>query len=212
MKSGFITLLLAASLLVSHPAAAAKEVSIEDARAFVAEFGDQTVGVLTSSSMSADERATELGRVLVPVVNFEQIARFVLGRSGRGKKGSGFQAFTRAFAAHVIDLAAEKFAELSVQGYSISRARKMPDGDVIVTTMINHSSGEPFRAGWRVRNRDGELKINDVLVEGYSIAIHFRESFERSVVGGMANLTKKLRSETEGTPAAKIVNEMMAEK
>jgi phospholipid transport system substrate-binding protein len=201
---------LAAALAAPWPVAAAETVSVEAARAFVADFGDRTLGAIKVPSRSVDERTVELGRVLIDGVDFETLARFVLGRRGRRAKGAQFREFTQLFAAHIIDLAIERFAEMEVQGYEITKVREMPDGDVLVTTEITHGSGEPFKAGWRVRLRDGRYRVNDLLVEGYSIGIHFRNQFERSVHAGLPGLIQKLRQLTRGSPAVAVAKQQAA--
>jgi ABC-type transporter MlaC component len=196
--------MLAAAVVAPWPASAAETATVDGARAFIDDYGERTLEVIKAPSLSADERTVELGRVLIEAVDFQTLARFVLGRQGRRARGAQFEEFTRLFAAHIIDQALQRFAEMGVQGYQITKVRQLPDGDVLVTTAIANGSGEPFEAGWRVRRRNRQYRVTDLVVEGYSAAIHFRNQFERSVNSGLPGLIQKLRQLTNGSPAVAL--------
>lgn len=210
MKRCLLALVLAAALPAAAGNAAEEDSVVAGARDFVAGIGDRTIAVLSVPSSTEDEIKIGLGRLLLEGVDFELLGRFALGRRGRRAKGSRFEEYVQLFAAHIIDMAAERFAELGVQGYSITKARKMPNGDVIVSTEIYRESGEPFEAGWRVRLRDNRYRINDMLVEGYSVGIHFRNSFERAIDGSLSGIVSKLRSKTSGSPALELAKKQLA--
>ena len=210
MKRCLLALVLAAALTAAAGASAEEDGVVAGAREFVAGIGDRTIEVLTAPSTTEDEIKIGLGELLLEGVNFELLGRFALGRRGRRAKGSRFEEYVQLFAAHIIDLAAERFAELGVQSYSITKARKMPNGDVIVSTEISRESGDPFEAGWRVRLRDDRYRINDMLVEGYSVGIHFRNSFERLNDGSLGGIVRKLRSKTSGSPALELAKQQLA--
>ncbi len=210
MKRCLLALVLAAALTAATGASAEEDSFVNGAREFVTDIGDRTIGVLTANSSSEEEIKIALGELLLEAVNFELLGRFALGRRGRRAKGSRFEEYVQLFAAHIIDMAAERWAELGVQSYGITKARKMPNGDVIISTEIYSESGDPFEAGWRVRLRDDRYRINDMLVEGYSVGIHFRNSFERLIDGGLDGIVRKLRSQTSGSPALTLAKQQLA--
>ncbi len=210
MKRCLLALVLSAALTAATGASAEEDSVVAGARDFVASIGDRTIEVLTADSTTEDAIKIGLGELLLEGVNFELLGRFALGRRGRRAKGSRFEEYVQLFATHIIDLAAERFAELGVQSYSITKARKMPNGDVIVSTEIYRESGEPFEAGWRVRLRDNRYRINDMLVEGYSVGIHFRNSFERAIDGSLGGIVRKLRNKTAGSPALELAKQQLA--
>ena len=52
---------------------------------------------------------------------------------------------------------------------------------MIVSSEITHSSGPPTRIDWDVRTRDGAMKIDDVQVEGISMALTEREEIDAAI-------------------------------
>lgn len=209
MALGALGTLLAPAAMSPATAATSDEAAVDTARELIVHFGDRTIGALMAGNMSAEQRATELGKAMFDAVDFEYVARFALGRSGRNARGNLFQEFTQLFATHVVDLAADRLVEMDIRGYTITKTKQMPNGDVIVSTEIEQGAGEPFEAAWRVRQRDGQYRINDVLVAGYSISIHFRNAFERSVDSTLEGLVQKLKSQTKRSPALALAKEMV---
>lgn len=210
VRSGLLALVLAVVLCSPTSASAEGKATLEGARSFILDIGDRTLGVLKADSISEEERMLALGELLIEGINFELLGRFALGRQGRRARGSRFEEYVQLFAAHIIELAHERFVELGVQSYEITKVREMPNGDVIVTTEIHRAEGEPFSAGWRVRYRDGRYMINDMLVEGYSVGIHFRNTFERAVDPGFDGIVRKLRSIMSDSPALTLAKRRMA--
>jgi phospholipid transport system substrate-binding protein len=200
---------LAPAAIPPASAATSDEAAVDTARELIVNFGDRTIGALMASDMSAEQRATELGKAMFDAVDFEYVARFALGRGGRNARGTLFKEFTQLFATHVVDLAADRLVEMDIRGYTITKTKQMPNGDVIVSTEIKQGAGEPFEAAWRVRQRDGRYRINDVLVAGYSISIHFRNAFERAVDSTLEGLVRKLKSQTKRSPALALAKEMV---
>ena len=62
---------------------------------------------------------------------------------------------------------------------SFSVLRATPDDalDMIVETLISREHQEPAMANWRLRLTDGGFRVIDLLVEGTSMAIAYREEF-----------------------------------
>ena len=47
----------------------------------------------------------------------------------------------------------------------------------MVSTKIAQSDGEPISAVWRIRNKDDQHKVFDVVIEGVSMAITLRHEY-----------------------------------
>ncbi len=47
----------------------------------------------------------------------------------------------------------------------------------LVSTEIGQSEGEPISAVWRVRNKDDQHKVLDIVIEGVSLAITLRHEY-----------------------------------
>ena len=64
-------------------------------------------------------------------------------------------------------------------------------------TRIGRPSGPPLECDWRVRQRDGKLRIIDVMVEGVSMAVTQRSEFSAVIKSrGFDGLLSALRART----------------
>ncbi len=206
-------IVLAVAFLLLRPLAAAaaanQPTSAQGAYLFINDLGRWAVAVMQSENLSQSDRNTLLGELLVQRMDFDSLARISLGSYARQATGKEFSEFSNFFAAHFIDQALMKFADLPIHGFAAVKLLRQVDGDVVVVTKILKSKGKPMIAGWRVRARDGAYRIVDVLVEGgNSMGLHFRNQYqprlERQGVGGLID---RLRRLTNGSPTVALVTQ-----
>lgn len=200
------TMILAVALLALAPGAASGQqgLSTEQARDFINRLGQRTLAALKGHDLSPRERGAELGRILLDGLDFDTIALHSLGRYGRRADSHEFREFATLFAAHIIDMAIEKFGSLPVESYSITSTQAMPNGDVVVNTSV--SAGTMLNAGWRVRMLSGGPRIIDIMVDGYSMTTHFNGQFQDWLAkAGLDGLVAKMRGQTRNSPSLVVV-------
>lgn len=192
-----------ASLGSAQEAAA---LSPDAAREFINTLGQRTLKVMQSQNISPQQRGTEIGRILLDGVDFDIVSLHTLGRFGRKPESREFREFSMLFAAHVIDLAIEKFGSMPVQSYSITSAQSLPNGDVTVNTTVVPGGGQSLSAGWRVRQTPTGPKIIDIIVDGYSMTTHFNGQFQDWLSkAGLEGLVSKMRGQTKNSPSLVLV-------
>ncbi len=183
-----------------------QEAILVDARDYIQRMGDRTFAVLKSNPVGSSTRSTELAVLMIEAIDFQALSRFSLGRAGRRVKGQSFEEYTRLFAAHFIDIAADNLKEADPSGFSITSAKVFPNSDVLVETAISYVTGDNFEAGWRVRRHGAGHKIVDVFVQGASAAQHFRNQFADWLgKAGVSGMITKLEGMTKGSPHLALV-------
>ncbi len=201
-------MILAVALLAFAPGAAKSQQSLspEQARDFINRLGERTMAALKGQGMSPQQRGAELGRVLLDGLDFDTIAMHTLGRYGRRSDSREFREFATLFAAHVIDMAVEKFGSMPVESYSITSTQSLPNGDVMVNTSV--AAGTMLNAGWRVRKLAEGPKIVDIMVDGYSMTTHFNGQFQDWLgKAGLEGLIGKMRGQVRKSPSLVVVRE-----
>ena len=189
----------------AKPPAAA--IAPDAAKKFITDMGNRTVAVL-SNQKSAQARNDAFTTVMIDAIDFDALAMQTLGRMSRTVSPTDKKEFTQLFAAYVIDVAVQKFGTTQVNNFSIGALKPQPNGDIMVNTMVN-TSDKPLNVDWRVHNRTGEPRINDIEVEGYSLVIHYRGEFERAGVSTVKGLIDKLRGLTAQSVALPTVRNAM---
>ena len=125
------------------------------------------------------------------------IARFVLGRYWRGASGQEQQEFVKLFENYVVFVYTARLAHFGGETFNIRGSRSDGDGAIVSTDVISPGSTLPLRMDWRLVNDNGAYKINDVIIEGVSIAVTQRSEFASVVqrnggqVGGLIALMRE---------------------
>lgn len=209
--AGAALLLLAMTLgLAAAPPQTAqpRAVAPETARQFIVDMGDRAVKALADTG-EAKRRNDNFAELMIDAIDFDALAVATLGRMARTASGQDRHEFARLFAAHVIDVAIERFGNLQVERVDTGNLRAMPNGNVIVNTVIARKGDAALSVDWRVHRSDAGPRINDIEVEGYSLAIHYRGEFERAGVSTVPGLIARLREMTRNSPILPVVMKRM---
>jgi len=149
------------------------------AGAFLESLTQDVFAKLTDPSLSQTEKERDLRNLFRQNFDVPAISRFVLGKHWRKASTAERQDFvdafeemnTRQFLAMVGKFSEEMFSVVKVQQDAAKPSLSL------VSTEIGQSEGEPISAVWRVKNKDDQHKILDIVVEGVSMAITLRHEY-----------------------------------
>ena len=196
-------LLLSSVLLVLAMMAAMVRSPLADegeaAAAFVQDFSDQAVAMLTDETLDDEARAQEFRRFLKAGFHLELIGRFVLGRHWRGATESEQAEFSQLFEDYLVASYARQFSEYGGEQLVVDGGRPKGKSGAIVSSRIVRPEGAPFQVEWRLRQGSEGWRIIDVVVEGVSMAVTHRSEFSSVIAsrgGSVAGLLEVLRSKT----------------
>jgi phospholipid transport system substrate-binding protein len=189
-------LLLAVILsLAAAPARAA-----DDSAGFIADLGQRTIKVL-ASKLSEGEREAQFRAIFDEGFDVPAISRFVLGQYWRTASEAQRQDFIALFEAYVVHAYAVRFNEYGGQQLQVVAARAEGDDSSLVQSRIAQPNGAPpLKVDWRVGKSAKGFKINDVVVEGVSMAVTQRQEFASVIQrnGGQIDALLKLLREKTG--------------
>ncbi len=182
------------------PALAAPDTPVE----FVRALGGEAISVLGDSRISEETRTNEFRRLLGEGFDLQTIGRFALGRYWRRANVQERREYATLFEEFVVIAYASRLGQYAGETLHVDGARTHGDHDTIVSSEIRSSSGRAVRVDWRVRDRDrdGDYKVIDVVVEGLSMAITQRDEFSSviqreggEVSGLIAQLRQKINAD-----------------
>jgi phospholipid transport system substrate-binding protein len=190
-------------LLMASPVAASDEWR-SDPTAFINHFAQVGITEILEADISIDEKTERFRTLFNDGFDIPSVARFVLARTWRLADDGEKDEFVDLFEDVIVYTWSRRFSEY--EGQTIEVRGTTPDGDtgVIVDSAIVDGSGQPIAVQWRLRHRDEGLKIVDVVVEGVSMAITYRQDYA-SVIrqgGGMAGLLAELRKQVDASKPA----------
>jgi phospholipid transport system substrate-binding protein len=197
----FIAPALAVLLAVAAPGPTR---AADDAAGFISDLGQRTVRVL-AAKVSEGEREAQFRALFNEGFDVPAISRFVLGNYWRVATDEQRRAFVTLFEAYVVHAYAVRFNEYSGQQLKVTAQRAEGEDSALVQSVIAQPSGAPpLRIDWRVGKTEKGYKINDVVVEGVSMAVTQRQEFSAVIQrngGEIDALLKLLREKTGATQA-----------
>ena len=176
--------------------AVAQAVSPDAAKAFLTTLGNRTIDTMKGNAAG---RNAEFTKIMLDNLDFDALGTFSLGKLARSVTPADKREFTVLFAAYVIDVAIEKFGNLQIKTFGLGSVAIQGNGDAKVYSRI--TAGEkPLEVHWRVRDAGaGKLKVNDIEVDSYSLAIHYRGEFERAGLSTVPGLIARLKELTKSS-------------
>lgn len=162
-------------LLIAGPVAQARAAS--DAGAFVGEFADKAIALVTESAKSTAERREKFGGLVRTYFDMPGIGRFLLGRYWRTATDAEQEAYLTAFTENMIYTYSRRFDEYGGQKLVIDGTREDGRFDIVSSRIVSPNSGEQFRLEWRVIEDGGSFKIVDIVIEGVSMSVTQRQEY-----------------------------------
>lgn len=175
---------------------------VQGASALIEALGDQAIGLLRDGSVTLEQREEHFRALLRKGFDMPLIARFVLGRYWQRADEEEQAEYLELFSEYILKTYARRMGGYSGEEFEVLGARAAGEQDVLVRTRITRKAAPPIVADWRVRLRDGEYRIVDLVVEGVSMAVTQRAEFAAVIQRrGMSGLLQALRARTQSFPA-----------
>lgn len=189
-------------VFVGAPAALATEEPWRtDPTAFINHFAEAGITDILEAEITVDEKTERFRTLFNEGFDIPAISRFVLGRSWRSAKDDEKDAFVDVFEDVIVYTWSRRFGEYD--GQTIKVQSTSPDGETgtLVDSVVVDDQGQTIAVQWRLRQREEGLRVVDIIVEGVSMAITYRQDYA-SVIrqsGGMQGLLAELRKQVEAT-------------
>ncbi len=169
-----------------------------DAASFLATLQDEAIEQLTDPDIDADEREQRFRHLFNKGFDVPAIGRFVVGRYWRGATQKERDDFIKVFEDVVVQRFMPLLSEGSERRFEIGKVVEdsRAKDHVLVASEIARGEGDPYKVNWRIRFKDEEFKVLDIVAEGVSMAITLRSEYGsliKSSGGKVSSLTEALR-------------------
>jgi phospholipid transport system substrate-binding protein len=150
--------------------------------AFIHALGDQAVSVLRSD-MPLPNKAYYFDQMVRQDFDLTGISCFVLGSYWRAASPAERRQFRNGFADRLVRIYGRQLADVGDGDFVVTGSRAVPDG-VIVSSRIIRPQGAPIALDWRLGITDGVYKIEDVAIDGISMALAQRSEIAALIARG----------------------------
>lgn len=162
-------------ILVSLPVSQARAAS--DAGAFVGEFADKAIALVSDESLSTPERREKFSDLVETYFDMPAIGRFLLGRYWRTASDEERDAYLQAFTENIVYTYSRRFDDYSGQKLVVDGAREDGRFEIVSSRIVDPNNNAQYRLEWRVIDGDGSLKIVDIVIEGVSMSVTQRQEY-----------------------------------
>ena len=182
--------------LVDFETAAGPPPTQHPAVVHIENLGHEVLTILSDPSMSEAERTEFFSELLARDLDIPLIARFVLGRHWNTATPEQRQTYTEIFSQFLVQTYSARLGGVEIDDFTVLNAKNVGDKDILVFSHVAQGSGQPVRANWRVREREGGFRILDLSVEGISMAVMLRQEFasilrKKNGVDGLIDMLKE---------------------
>lgn len=196
MKKNFAAVLAAALMMFAAPARA--DVDGAKAEAFVKNVTTQGIEQIINANVSQAEKDARFAKLFNEALDLDFIGQFVLGRNWRTATPEQRKEFIKVYRQLNVSTWSKRFDEFKGKEFIFSgTSPSSSKGQIFVNSTVPMDQGEPAKVVWRVRDKNGNMKIVDIIIENVSLAITARNeyaAFIKNNPGGVDALIANLKS------------------
>ena len=160
----------------------------------VQKLGDTALMSLTGKDINRATREKRVREILRNNFDLETIGRFAMGTYWREASDAQKTEYMDLFEDMIVQTYTSRFEDYSGQTLKVGTAVESGSKDVLVSSQVVQKNGPPVNLEWRVRDKDGVLKVIDVVVEGVSMSVTQRSDFSAVIQRGGGSIEALLSS------------------
>ncbi|MBQ8558297.1 MAG: ABC transporter substrate-binding protein [Alphaproteobacteria bacterium] len=181
-------------LFLTQSATSATDPAID----FVHKLADEIITDVLAAKKPMSEKLNVFRDKFQNALDLRYIGQFVLGVYWRKSDENMRDEFLDAFMEFTTKSWADKFNMYQGQKIVFNGVRNAQKGQLFVDSVIQNNP--PVEVVWRIREKDGTYKIVDIIVEGVSMAMSYRNeyaAFLQTHNGDLYKLIDTLKSKSK---------------
>src|SRR5882672_10123893 len=189
---------LTAALIVIAVALAPSALAAADPAAVISNLGNRALEILGKTATPA-QRVARFQELFREDFDVPGIARFVLGRYWKTATPEQQAEFLKLFEDYIALVYSAQLAAYSGETLKVTGSRPGPEGAIVASEIVRPTGAPPVKVEWHLTDRNGAYKINDVVVDGISMAVTQRSEFAAVIQrngGQVQGLITQLREKT----------------
>ena len=158
---------------------------------FVSNFADSAINILSDNEILEGEKNSKFTDLVMSAIDLNLISKFVLSKTWKNATDDQKERYILAFKDYFINSYANKLDQYSGEQVEVVDAEEAGKY-VIVNSFIYREGTDTLKINlkWRLLNRDNEIKIIDLNIEGISLIIAQREEFQSFLANNEGDLEK----------------------
>jgi len=168
---------------------------------FVKKFADDAIMILGNEQISVNEKNDQFTNLVMSAIDLNLISQFVLSKSWKTATDDQKERYISAFKTYFINSYANKLDQYSNEKIIVNGSENAGKYVIVDTNIIKEGTDTlKINLKWRLLNKNGDIKIIDLNIEGISLVIAQREEFQSFLAnndGNLDSLIEKIVSVSE---------------
>ncbi len=177
---------------------AQSEVDAAKAETFIKNVTAEGIEDIINANVPQAEKDKRFAKLFNEALDLDFIGQFVLGRNWRTATAEQRKEFIKVYRQLNVSTWSKRFDEFKGKRFIFKgTAPSNSAGQVFVNSVVPMDHGEPAKVVWRVREKGGQYKVVDIIIENVSLAITARNeytAFIKNNKGGVDALIANLKS------------------
>lgn len=177
---------------------AQSEVDAAKAETFIKNVTAEGIEDIINANVPQAEKDKRFAKLFNEALDLDFIGQFVLGRNWRTATAEQRKEFIKVYRQLNVSTWSKRFDEFKGKRFIFKgTAPSNSAGQVFVNSVVPMDQGEPAKVVWRVREKNGQYKVVDIIIENVSLAITARNeytAFIKNNKGGVDALIANLKS------------------
>ena len=164
---------------------------------FVNDLAEDVITNILTADVSRTEKMDRFRTEFTQALDLKNIGQFVLGVYWRKSSPAEREAFLDAFMEFTTKTWADRFGLYQGQKIVFSGVRNAERNQLYVDSTIQNNP--PVEVVWRLKQKDESYRIIDIIVEGVSMAMSYRNeynAFLQTHDGDLNALTRELQEKS----------------
>ena len=168
---------------------------------FVNKFAEDAIMILSNEQISKSAKNDQFTNLVMSAIDLNLISQFVLSKSWKTATDDQKERYISAFKTYFINSYANKLDQYSNERIIVNGSEKAGKYIIVDTNVIKEGTDTlKINLKWRLLNKNGDIKIIDLNIEGISLVIAQREEFQSFLAnndGNLDSLIEKIVSVSE---------------
>ena len=162
-----------------------------DEEKFVSTFTEEAISILSNDTINDNEKTKAFTSLVMSSIDLPLISKFVLARSWKESSDDQKQRYLIAFKDYFVNSYANKLDQYSGEKIAIIDSEEAGKYVIVNSNIVREGTDTlKINLKWRLLNRDGQIKIIDLNIEGISLIIAQREEFQSFLANNNYDLDK----------------------
>ena len=158
---------------------------------FVTSFAESAISILSSDSLSDAERTSSFTELVMSSIDLNLISKFVLSKAWKNASDEQKEEYLIAFKDYFVNSYANKLDQYTGEKVDVIGSQEAGKYVIVESNIIREGTDTlKINLKWRLLNKDNQIKIIDLNIEGISLVIAQREEFQSFLANNNYDLDK----------------------